>query len=127
MLDIIKRNALKGVNANSPVELMGAIVTQAPPELTIQLKNDSKLPIPKEIIIVAEHLTRHKRKVQIKSSDIKDFTMSPDKDVHGYEAIDITEAEVTFLDELKAGDEVLVTALQGGQAYYIADRVVRYE
>lgn len=127
MLDIIKRNALKGVNANSPVELMGAIVTQAPPELAIQLKNDSKLPIPKEIIIVAEHLTRHERKMQIKSSDIEGFTMSADNHTHGCESIDTTEAEVMILDELKAGEEVLVIALQGGQAYYIADRVVRYE
>ena len=127
MLDIIKRNALKGVNASGPVELIGAVVTQAPPELAIQLKNDSKLPIPKEIIVVAEHLTRHERKMQIKSSAIEGFTKSADNHTHGYESIDMTEAEVTFLDELKAGDEVLVVSLQGGQAYYIADRVVRYE
>ncbi|WP_153732526.1 DUF2577 family protein [Sporosarcina obsidiansis] len=144
MLDIMKRAALKGMLASGPVELMEAVVTQAPPDLKIVLKSDSKLPIPKEIIIVAEHLTRHTRIVSLnyeypksweKISDIGDEakeTISSRTNIGSapsvpYEQYEMKYARITFEDVLKEGDEVLVTSLQGGQIYYIADRVTRYE
>lgn len=136
MLDIIKRAALKGVNAGGPVELMEAVVIQAPPGLLIRLKSDSKLLIPKDIIIVAEHLTRHDRVVTIEHAemaerDLGDKTendyLDTDDKAPPYTTYKHSYVKLTFEDVLKEGDEVLVISLQGGQFYYIADRVIRYE
>lgn len=144
MLDIIKRVALDGVGAAGPVELMEAVVKTAPPELEIVLKSDSKLTIPKQIIVVAEHLTRHDRIISIdyeypkiwdKDADIGDEAKSAKSSRNNigydasvsYESYKMKYAKITFEDLLKKGDEVLVISLQGGQFFYIADRLIRYE
>ncbi|QNK87742.1 DUF2577 domain-containing protein [Sporosarcina sp. resist] len=144
MLQIIKGAAQEANSASSPVELMEAVVTQAPPELKIMLKSNSKLPISKGIIIVAEHLTRHDRIISIdyeypkmweEDSDIGDEAREAESSRNNigqgpsvpYEKYEMKHAKVTFEDVLKVGDEVLVASLQGGQIFYIMDRVARYE
>lgn len=97
MLKTIKGATLEGVLANAPVELTEAVIIEAPPDLKIMLKSNKKLPIPKEIIIVAERLTRYNR---------------------------ITNVPIE--NELKVGDEVMVAILQGGQFFYIMDRAIKY-
>lgn len=144
MLSLIKRAALEGNKVSSPVELMEATVIEAPPELKIKLKSNQKLIIPKELIIVAEHLTRHDRiisinyeypKTWIKDPDIGDGDKSTSSSrvnigsspATPYENYQMRYAKVTYEDLLKIGDEILVMSLQGGQTFYITDRVIKYE
>ena len=102
---IVKEAARQAVNSSMPLRVLEAVVVSPPPALSIQLAGDRRMIIPAELLLVAQHLTPHSRMLdrELDNSDI-----------------------LNFEDELKAGDQVLTLAVQGGQSYYIADRVVRY-
>lgn len=138
-----------GYNKDVDIEL--ATVTSPPPDLRILIDN-MKIELDKDDLIVAEHLTKHKRYVTIrkstdpkwnthirfKSSEVTDEE-APDSagDTDGaMESIemnnvqndyDFVEAEIEHLDELKEGDRVIVASYNNGQSYVILDRMVVYE
>lgn len=123
--------------------LMEAEVIAAPPELKIRLKSNDKLMIPKELIVVAEYLCKHKRKVTITNNGkttIDSSSVTDSMSVEGYRPhvhdisslklsdsnFTLTEGEIEFLDELKKGDKVMVATFEGGQKFFIMDRLVTY-
>lgn len=112
MLDTIKKAALAAMEAAGPVQLLEATVLTPPPALSIQIGLDTKNPIPSSMIMVAEYLTKHVRKVRVATSE---------------DALDAaTDQFVRFEDELQAGDKVLVISFQGGQFFHIACKGVLY-
>ncbi len=99
----IKKMALEAIDTNSPLQFIEGEIHSAPPNIELRLKNNPKLIIPSEFIIVSEYLTKYKRTVNMPSLSLKN-------------------AEIEFLEELKTGDKVMVAAIQGGQSFFIIDR-----
>lgn len=152
-----KLNALLGEGAQAAdraakVEL--ATVTESAPDLKIKLDADG-LELDKDVLVVAEHLTKHKRIITMRktedarfasdyprafTTDIKlastqvDDTMSPP----GHDITQIVlnsvqddftavDIEVEYQDELRKGDRVLVACLDADMTYIILDRARWYE
>lgn len=128
MLNLIKQAARDVTSSGNPVEMFEAVVVSAPPSLSIKLKGNDGLIIPKELIVVAELLTKHKRRVKLSSKNIKDEEtlqgLAPHQ--HDLTSIVLDDAELEFLNELAAGEKVMVIRLSGGQKYWICDRIVQY-
>lgn len=128
MLDLIKQAAQDVARSGNPVEVFEAVVITAPPNLSIRLKGNSGLVIPKELIVVAELLTKHKRKVKLSSTNITDEEtlqgMGPHQ--HDLTSIILDNSELEFLNELAVGERVMVIRFSGGQKYWICDRIVQY-
>lgn len=112
MLEVIKQAAVAAVEAAGPVKLLEATVLTPPPGLSIQLGLDTKNPIPSEMLIVDEGLTKQVRKVRVSSTE------------EGLESA--SDQYIRYEDELQVGDKVLVISVQGGQSFYIAAKGVRY-
>jgi hypothetical protein len=147
MRDILHAIALKAIESSKPVQLVEAEVIAAPPELKIKVAGNDKLEIPKELIVVSEYLCKHKRKVnlinsnntnisatypnQIVADSYPKIVASNSIDFHHLSMtkadFDLKEGEFEFLDELKVGDKVMCAVIQGGQLFYIFDRIVTYE
>jgi Protein of unknown function (DUF2577) len=102
VIQTIKKIALEAVQAESPLRLVEATIVSPPPDIQIRLKNNPKLVIPSDIISIAEHLTRHKRQIRVNGGTVQEYE---------------------FMDELKTGDKVMVAAIQGGQSFFIIDRI----
>lgn len=143
--------AMKKLGYNQDVDFELATVTNAPPELRIRVDN-VKIEFEKDDLIVAEHLTKHKRYITIrKSTDskwnthmrFKSGNVTESMSTEGYlphthditmlnldnvqEDFDFVEAEMEFNDELKVGDRIVVASINNGQSYIILDRMVVYK
>ncbi|EID42851.1 DUF2577 domain-containing protein [Parageobacillus thermoglucosidasius] len=103
MIQTIKKIALEAVQAESPLRLVEATVVSPPPDIQIRLKGNPKLLIPSDIISIAEHLTKHKRQIRVNGGTVQEYE---------------------FVDELKMNDRVMVAIIQGGQSFFIIDRIV---
>lgn len=148
--DLIKQHSMKSVQAMKLPELMEAEVVSDAPDLKIKLKGSDKLIIPKELIVVAEKLCRVKRKVNL--TNTKNTTIGNQKfdgktkqsatypHFHDY-SVDVAladkdftlkEGELHFInddkedDVLRKGDKVMVITFEGGQKFFIFDRIVQY-
>lgn len=108
MINVIKQAAVQAVNSTNPVQLVEAEVVTSFPDIKIRLDNNKKLVIPKELIIVPEHLTQHKKNVVINDEAAN------------------RNVELTYKDELKAGDKVMAIRFQGGQQFFIIDKIITY-
>lgn len=127
-----KLNALftEGTNAaDRAAKIEIATVTSSAPNLEIKLDADG-LVLDKDVLVVAEHLTRHERIVSIEhvESEQRDLgdkvvanistpTMTPY--THSY-------VKMTFEDVLKVGDRVLVACLDADMTYIILARARWY-
>ncbi|MFD1177104.1 DUF2577 family protein [Paenibacillus puldeungensis] len=140
---------IRELGYNSEVTMELATVTAAPPELKIKVDH-MNLELEKDDLIVAQSLTKHKRKINMKSEGktkisamnvnpkVPPFKFDPGAVFVGQGTISFTgltvdsadqtinEAELEFLDELKEGDRVMVVGINQGQTYMILDRVVTY-
>lgn len=128
MLNLIKQAAKEVSASGNPVEIFEAVVISPPPNLTIKLKGDDSLVIPKELIVVAELLTKHKRIVKLSSTSITDEETLQGLGPHQHDltSIVLDNAELEFLNELAEGEQVMVIRFSGGQKYWICDRIVQY-
>ena len=147
--ELIKQHSLKSVQSLKLPELMEAEVVSGPPDLQLKLKGNDKLIVPKELIAVAERLCRVKRKATIANSGktsvspaqsfagktdekpghLHDVTLSVALQDRDFKA---EESEIHYLNDdleddlLKAGDKVLVVSYDGGQKFFVMDRIVTY-
>lgn len=138
LLDMIKRAAVDAVESTNPVNWIFGTVTTADP---LEIEVHQKLKLTKEFLVIAEHLTRHKRIVSIqyeypkawdKDADIGDEVKNAasSRNYIGatpaipYEKYEMANAKMTFEDVLKIGDKVALVRMQGGQKFFVADRVV---
>lgn len=206
--DLIKLHSMNSVRSLRLLDLVEAEVASAPPELQLKLKGNDRLIIPKELIVVAEHLCEVKRKINLtrggKSDEVKveeeeeeeEETEAEDGDDEGQEADDeqeeeqeqeqepeqeqeetymsvgkdtfdmtiaktmhaipppavdemhdhsstlevaltnrsfaMTEGELHYINDdknddlLKKGDKVMVATFEGGQKFFVIDRIVHY-
>ncbi|MUT65320.1 DUF2577 family protein [Paenibacillus sp. NEAU-GSW1] len=144
---LIKQHSLKSVQSMKLPELMEAEVVSDAPDLKIKLKGSDKLIIPKELIVVAEKLCRVRRKVNLTNEKLttiesQEFSgnTDPSDHPHSYKVTvdlkdkDFTmkEGEIHFINDkkeddlLRKGDKVMVISYEGGQKFFIFDRIVQY-
>lgn len=128
MISLIKKAAQEANASSNPVEVFEAVVISPPPNLSIKLKGNDNLVIPKELIVVAELLTNHKRTVKMSSTNITDEETLQGLGPHQHDltSIVLDNAELEFLNELAEGEQVMVIRFSGGQKYWICDRIVQY-
>ncbi|QJC51731.1 DUF2577 domain-containing protein [Paenibacillus albicereus] len=133
-----------GWNADTTIEL-GTVVS-APPELKIRIDH-MELVLEKDDLVVAERLTKHTRKVDMSASEkakmsaaAGDVTMTILPPPPAGTTIQTTIqglsldngswsvecADLTYCNELKAGERVIVAGVQQGQLYLVLDRAVTY-
>lgn len=117
---------IRQVGENHDVYFRFGTVTSPPPSLKIKVEGVEREQ-DKEDLIIAEHLLSHKRKVTIKDGSLSGSTTTNSNHSHGYDSITWTEAELTFEDELKAGDRVIVIGYETeyGREYAVIDKAVR--
>ncbi|RED40743.1 DUF2577 family protein [Paenibacillus sp. VMFN-D1] len=140
---------IRAIGYNSDMSIELATVTAAPPELKIKVDH-MNVELEKDDLIVAQSLTKYKRKVNLKSEsktkvsatntnpEAPPFNFDPGAVFVGQGKISFTgikvssadfsteEAELEFIDELEEGDRVVVAGIQQGQIYIILDRAVMY-
>ncbi|WP_307415077.1 DUF2577 family protein [Paenibacillus sp. W2I17] len=128
MLDIIKKAAVAAMEAAGPVQLLEATVLTPPPAISIQIGLDSKNPIPAAMLSFSERLTSYEREAELEGEFEIDGTLQT-ADYSGNAKISgggTFSGKIKFINELKAGDKVLIMSFQGGQSFYIAERLVKY-
>lgn len=115
---------------------LGTIVAP-PPSLRLKIDNVDNVVFEESDVIVAEHLTRHKRIVTIAHEELAKRNLGDKIVEDGLDTDDMIEGnpithyrhqyvELTFEDVLKPGDRVLIASMNGGQTYVILDRTVTY-
>ncbi|KAA6450338.1 DUF2577 domain-containing protein [Bacillus swezeyi] len=98
--DAIKELALGAVESESPVDVMPAEVLSASP-LSIRIRDNDKLVIPSDLLVVAEHLTDHTREIEM----------------------DGEKKTIRFYNQLNTGDYVMIAAMPGGQSFFVIDKI----
>lgn len=127
-----KLNALftEGTNAaDRAAKIEIATVTSSAPNLEIKLDADG-LVLDKDVLVVAEHLTQHERIVSIEhvESEQRDLggKVVTNTSTPNMASYTLNYVKMTFEDELKVGDRVLVACLDVDMTYIILDRARWY-
>lgn len=137
--------AIRTIGYNKDTDFEIGVVISPPPALKVKV---DKLELEADDLIVAQYLTKHKRKVKVTApgtatlaavnktgAEITDSLPYPDaskspinfKSLTMKEAtLTVTESEIEYLDELKAGDTVILASVNNGQKYIVIDRAVTY-
>ena len=123
LIDIMKRASLDAANSVQMCDLRyGKVVSTSP--LKVQVTN--QFTIPQSLLVVPEHLTNHTVKVKVDwstggggSHDHGGET--PTEGTHSH-SISGTKT-MTVYGALKIGDKVALLRKQGGQSYFILDRI----
>lgn len=125
LVELIKKAAL---DANDNAQLTdlryGTVVSEKP----LKVRITDVFTVPESLLVVPEHLTDYEIEVTIK--DIYDWK-TRDKFGGSGEAsfaehnhdIVITKKKMLVHGKLKTGDKVALLRKQGGQSYYILDRL----
>ena len=111
LIDIVKRAALDAIHNEQMCDLRyGTVVSTNP--LRVQITN--LLTVPSSLLVVPEHLTDHKVSVTMNLE-----TETSEDHAH---ALSGTKT-ITINNALKIGDKVALLRKQGGQSYFILDRI----
>ena len=135
LLPIVKQAALDAMDNAKMCDLRyGKVVSTSP--LKIQITNQFTLP--QSLLIVPEHLKdrnvkvsldvslpsyTHSHEVKLKENDveIKDMETDVASDTHTHTIP--SPLTITIHNALKVGDKVALLREQGGQSYFILDRI----
>ena len=137
LIDIMKRAAIDANEASQPTDLrFGTVKTVKP--LSIQITN--QMVIPESLLILPNHLTDYTVPVTFNwttetagdhnhsysGTDDQGYTQSGNVDNNGSHVHQITSVAsktITIHNALKVGDKVVLIRKQGGQAFYILDKI----
>lgn len=122
---VIKRAALEAVANSKPADLRyGTVISTSP--LKVQITQ--RFILPEAVLIVPEHLTEHEIEVSItsgygwdtenKSGGSGDSAFAS----HNHDIV-ISKKKMMVHNQLKVGDKVALLRQQGGQLYFILDRI----
>lgn len=107
LIDIMKRAAMDAIDAKQMCDLRyGTVVNVSP--LKVQVTN--LFTIPESLLIVPERLTDHKVQVTV------NWETESDEAIRGKKTMTVHNA-------LRVGDKVALLRKQGGQSYFILDRI----
>lgn len=137
LIDIMKRAAIDANEASQPTDLrFGTVKTVKP--LSIQVTN--QMLIPEALLILPSHLTDYTVPVTFNwttetagdhnhsysGSDSRGDSYSGNVDNNGNHTHQIVSGKsktITIHNALKVGDKVVLIRKQGGQAFYILDKI----
>lgn len=115
-----------GRNETSTMEF--GTVVNAPPDIKI-LVDHNEMPYDKDDIYILERLTAHTRRADITglvvSSPMTANGQGPH--THNLTSISLKDAEISYFDELKEGDRVLVEYDHDRMRINVLDRVMSYK
>ena len=125
LIDIVKRASLDAMdNAKMSDLRFGTVVSIDP--LKVQITN--QFTIPKDLLIVPEKLTDYEIETTItteygwKTKDKSGGSNEAAFASHNHE-IEHTKKKIKIHNALKVGDKVVLLRKQGGQLFYILDRL----
>lgn len=98
IIDIMKQASMNAVNNAQMCDLRYGTVTSVSP---LKIRISSQFTIPAALLVVPEHLTNHTVNV----------------------SIDGGQTTMRINNALKIGDKVALLRKQGGQSYFILDRI----
>lgn len=127
-IEIMKRAAMDANEANQPTDLRFGTVTSVNP-LKVQVTN--LFTIPETLLIVPRHLTDYTVKVSMDwdTEGIGNHTHTcPEggtstNGAHSHKILSSESKTLTIHNALKVGDKVALIRKQGGQVFYILDRI----
>lgn len=109
MLNAIRKAALSAMEAGSPIALLfGEVIGRNPLEVSV----DQRFILDADFLVVPESLTRYEIDI---------------RHTHSYNEGTTGEAlsgKLQIRRELEVGDKLVMLRMQGGQKYFIVDRVV---
>lgn len=99
LIDVIKRAAMDAINNAQMCDLrVGTVVSTAP----LKVKVSNVFTVPNTLLIVPQHLTDYEVSVKLSGTE---------------------EQTLEIKNALKTGDRVALLRKQGGQSYFILDRI----
>lgn len=135
LINIIKQASMDAVNNAQMSDLRFGTVTSAAP-LTVQVTNQFTLP--QSLLIVPKHLTNYtvdctiQRKAETLSGEAKvNLDLKDEEDPIATHTHDVEvsvpsssiRTTITIHNALTVGDKVALLRKQGGQSYFILDRI----
>ena len=99
LIEIMKRAALDATDNAQMCDLRYGTVTSVSP---LKVKITSQFVLPQSLLVVPQHLTTHELEYTTEGSP---------------------KQKITIYNELKVGDKVALLRKQGGQSYFILDRI----
>lgn len=135
ILDIVKQASMNAMENAQMCDLRYGTVVSASP-LKVQIT--SQFIIPESLLVVPQHLTNYKLECTLtesnqsisgvteKSEDLKDEQDPLKKHTHKFSVkLPSTGGRqtITVHNGLKVGDKVALVRKQGGQSYFILDRI----
>jgi hypothetical protein len=121
LVHVIKQIAMDAVdNSKIPDLRFGTVISDSP--LKVQVTN--QFVIPASMLIVPQNLTDYEVDITIDSSygwNTEDEMV--DSEPHKHE-LTIGEKKLKIHNKLKTGDKVVLLRKQGGQSYFVLDRIV---
>jgi hypothetical protein len=99
LIDIIKRASMDAIDNAQMCDLrVGTVVSTSP----LKVKVSNVFTVPSNLLIVPQHLTKYNVSVKLSGTE---------------------EQVLEIHNELKTGDRVALLRKQGGQSYFILDRI----
>ena len=120
LLEVMKM-AAKEVNENGqPTDLRVGTVTSAKP---LKVQVSSQFILPESLLIVPQHLTNYKVSVTVDWNTENKSGGSSYSEFESHNHGITGTKEITINNSLKVGDKVGLLRKQGGQSYFILDRI----
>ncbi len=122
LVEMLKKAAIKAVEARKPVEIcFGEVKSISPLEILVE----QKIPLGESQLILCQNVTEHK--IHISVENIQNFFYEGESqnsmrlDPSRFRAI--KRMPVTVHNGLVVGDNVILFRQQGGQKYLVVDRI----
>jgi hypothetical protein len=121
LIDIMKRAAIDANEASQPTDLRYGTVTSVTP-LAVQITN--QMTIPQSLLILPNHLTDYEVDVTLNWTTENTGRSGNEEEAFYSHSHGITGIKtITIHNSLKVGDRVVLIRKQGGQAFYILDKI----
>ena len=120
LLEVIKQISNESVEAGRPVKVLFGTVTGVSP---LQITVEQKLVLPEEFLILSRNVTDYTVNMEVNHVTEKMSGGAKDPSfvshLHQYKGV----KPFKVLNALKMGEGVALIAVQGGQKYFVIDRV----
>ena len=114
LVDVMKRASMDALETSQPCDLRFGTVARTSP---LSVRVSAQMVLPESLLIVPEHLTDRTVNVEVEWETEADSGKSP----HTHPLTGAKKLKIK--NGLKEGDKVALLRKQGGQTYYILDRI----
>ena len=119
-LKLIKKTAVEAVNASKPANMVfGKVISEKP----LKIKVDQKLILTSAHLVLSRNVTDYRLSVTVDHSTEYASGGSGESSFASHRHYVEGEKTLTVNNALKAGDEVILMQVSGGQKYIVIDRI----